>query len=310
MKEFKAPDSSVILGIDHGFGNIKTVNTIFSNSVTEKKEEPMMSSDYLFYDRKYYVLNESHKLYNPDKLKDNDFYILTIAAISKELRKRGTNKARVNLAVGLPMKWLGNQKDKFREYLTKNKNIVFSYKGQNYFVEITGCVVMPQCYAAVAENLRDYKGLNLVVDIGNGTMNIMYLMDGKTKEGQYFTEVMGVHQCAVKIHNAILDKFELELPESLLNSYLMKGTADVAEEYLDEMKKCSKEYVKEIFDKLNDIGYNEKLMKLYFMGGGAKIIENFGDYNPERVFFNHDIHANAKGFEYYAYMALCREYKK
>ena len=77
MKELKAPDNSVILGIDHGFGNIKTVNTVFSNSVTEKNEEPVMNSDYLFYDGKYYVLNESHKLYNPDKLKDNDFYVLT-----------------------------------------------------------------------------------------------------------------------------------------------------------------------------------------------------------------------------------------
>lgn len=310
MRELKAIDGSLILGIDHGFGNIKTVNTVFSNSVVEKTEEPIMSSDYLSYDDKFYVLNESHKLYNPDKLRDNDFYILTIAAIAKELRKRGINKTKAHLAVGLPMKWLGNQKDKFKEYLTKNKYIPFSYKGQSYFVEITGCTVMPQCYAAVAENLRDYKSLNLVVDIGNGTMNIMFLMDGKTREGQYFTEVMGVHQCAVKIHNAILDKFEMELPDSLLNSYLMKGTADVAPEYLDEMQKCSKEYVREIFDKLNDIGYNEKVMRLHFMGGGAKIIENFGEYNSDRVFFNHDIHANAKGYEYFAYMALCREQKK
>lgn len=45
-------------------------------------------------------------------------------------------------------------------------------------------------------------------------------------------------------------------------------------------------------------------MKLYIMGGGARFIEIFGDYDRDRVTFNHDIRANAKGYEYYCYMIL------
>lgn len=45
-------------------------------------------------------------------------------------------------------------------------------------------------------------------------------------------------------------------------------------------------------------------MKLYIMGGGARIIEIFGDYDSDRVTFNHDIRVNAKGYEYYCYMIL------
>lgn len=45
-------------------------------------------------------------------------------------------------------------------------------------------------------------------------------------------------------------------------------------------------------------------MKLYVMGGGARIVEAFGEYDTDRVTFNHDIRANAKGYEYYCYMIL------
>ena len=50
--------------------------------------------------------------------------------------------------------------------------------------------------------------------------------------------------------------------------------------------------------------YSEQMMKLYIMGGGARLIEIFGDYDRDRVTFNHDIRANAKGYEYYCYMIL------
>ncbi len=62
--------------------------------------------------------------------------------------------------------------------------IHFKYKGRIYEVEIAGCTVMPQCYAAVAENLRLFTGMNLLVDIGNGTMNLMYLNNGKAMESK------------------------------------------------------------------------------------------------------------------------------
>lgn len=45
-------------------------------------------------------------------------------------------------------------------------------------------------------------------------------------------------------------------------------------------------------------------MKVYFMGGGARLVEQFGKYNPDTTMFNHDIKANAKGYEYYCYMIM------
>ena len=42
----------------------------------------------------------------------------------------------------------------------------------------------------------------------------------------------------------------------------------------------------------------------YGDGYEVRIVEAFGEYDTDRVTFNHDIRANAKGYEYYCYMIL------
>ena len=37
---------------------------------------------------------------------DEDNYVLTLVAIAKELNARGISKAKIHLAVGLPLKWV------------------------------------------------------------------------------------------------------------------------------------------------------------------------------------------------------------
>lgn len=105
-------------------------------------------------DGKYYIIGEGHKGFVADKVTDDDNYVLTMAAVVKELEAR--------------------------EYMLKSRNVKVGYRQRMYELEITGCTVMPQCYSAVAENLKEFKGMNLVVDIGNGTMNLMYLNNGRS----------------------------------------------------------------------------------------------------------------------------------
>ena len=54
------------MAVDHGYGNIKTANTVFSNGFVERDTEPVMSTDYLYYGGKYYVLDQGHKNYTKD----------------------------------------------------------------------------------------------------------------------------------------------------------------------------------------------------------------------------------------------------
>lgn len=298
----------MIISVDNGYGNMKTARTCFKTAVVKYDSEPVLSRDYLEYEGKFYVIGEGHKGFVADKQSDEDNYILTLAAIAKELEARGmkdaVNTARVHLAVGLPLKWVQTQKEDFRKYLMRNRIVEVRYKNRLYRLEFVGCTVMPQCYSAVAENLKEFKGITLLADIGNGTMNLMYLNNGRPMESKSWTEKLGVFQCYQKIHNLIQDNTGDCLMAEVVESFLRTGATDLPEKYAKLMKQGATEYVELIMQKLRDHEFNEELMRVYFMGGGARLVEQFGKYNPERTIFNHDIRANAKGYEYYCYMLL------
>jgi plasmid segregation protein ParM len=166
---------------------------------------------------------------------------------------------------------------------------------------------MPQCYAAIAENLPDFKGMHMVADIGNGTMNVMILNNGKASESKSWTVKLGANECYMAIRNLILDRKAEELPAEIIENYLRYGDTKVGGEYQQLMEEAAKSYVDKIFAELKVHGYNPNLMKLYIMGGGAKVVELVGDYDSGNVTFNHDIRANAKGYEYFCYMKLRRQ---
>ena len=58
MKHYK---DKLIIGVDHGYGNIKTANTVMPSGVMEYDSKPDVGSDILFYDGKYYIVGEGHK---------------------------------------------------------------------------------------------------------------------------------------------------------------------------------------------------------------------------------------------------------
>ena len=75
------------------------------------------------------------------------------------------------------------------------------------------------------------------------------------------------------------------------------GTADIGEKYLTVIRKAAGDYTKEIFHKLREREYNPELMRLYVVGGGGCMIQNFGEYDKGRVTIVRDICATAKGYE-------------
>ena len=300
-------NGTIILGVDAGYGNYKTARCCFPTAVAKSSQPPIFTRDYLEYGGAYYTIGEGHKDFVAEKSMDEDNYILTLAAIAKELHGRGLNAARLHLAVGLPLKWVQTQREAFREYMMQNRHVDYKYAGKRYAVDIADCTVMPQCYAAIAESLPDFKGMHMIADIGNGTMNVMILNNGKASESRSWTVKMGANECFMAIRNLILDRKAEELPAEVIENYLRYGDADVGGDYKALMEEAAKSYAGRIFAELKAHGYNPNLMKLYVMGGGAKVVEFAGDYDHDNVTFNHDIRANAKGYEYFCYMKLRRQ---
>jgi len=258
-KQYKN-DEALILGVDQGYGNYKTRHTKFKTGISASTTQPTMNSDFIEFNGKYYSLGEEHKKFEAEKYTDEENYILTLAAIAKELKYRNLRNAKIYLAVGVPLKWVKNQKEKFKDYLTEKRYLTFKYRKEQFNIEIVGCEVLPQCYSAVAENLKDYTGENMVVDIGNGTINIMYLNNGRASESKAWTEKYGVNQLYMKIKHNVSDIKQITISDSIIDNFLIENECDIDESISRIIIETVTEYVNEVMAKLKEYEYNDELM--------------------------------------------------
>ena len=304
-----------IIGVDAGYGNMKTARTIYPTGLVAMDTKPFFDGNILEYNGTWYRIGEGHKAFNPDKTADEDFYILTLASIASELRTERITEANVHLALGLPTTWTGRQREDYRRYMMRNPDVQFIFNDEKYTVHLTDCVVFPQGYAALVplmdrdkkyNDFRQFTGTVMMADIGNGTMNIMRLVDGKPDEQRCWTEVLGVNQCVLTARKQMMDKYGIDMPESVIEQFLRTGTANLARELLDNLTDIVRGYVTGLFDALRLHGYDARLMKLFVMGGGGCLMKNFGKYDPGAVVFVDDLHASAKGYEYMAQGVIWR----
>lgn len=306
MKRYK---DFLIVCIDHGYGNIKTANTVTPTGITKLDAARTFTKNTLYYEGSYYLIGEGHKEYLTDKWEDNDNYLFTLMGIARELNREGITSADVHLAVGLPLTWVNRQREDFRRYMLQRERVEFKYEDKLYSVRIVGCSVFPQGYADVVPNLKDMIGLNMLADIGNGTVNIMKINNRKPITTQSYTEKMGVNQCVKAASNAMMNKLSVTVDETIIQNMIRFGRADIDSGYADVLRQAISEYADSIFALLRKYEYDPKMMRLYITGGGGKLIENFGTYEKDHVTIIGDICASAKGYEDFALVQLKKEGK-
>lgn len=305
MRELK--NGIKIIGTDLGYGNCKGANTVLPSGIIGYDTEPVFQGNILEYDNKYYRLGEGHKAFLADKSMDDDFYILNLAVIARELQRVGIYEAKVYLATGLPLTWVRVQRDSFRAYLMKNKEVKFKFNDKEFHIEFAGCSVYPQGYPAVVERIGEFKGTNLLADIGNGTLNVLYIQNKKPVESKSWTEKLGVNQLIIKARNAVMDNFGVKIDEGIIEQYIRFAKADISAKYEQLLRQTAVEYTNDIFTALKSYEYDPELMKLYIIGGGGCIVKNFGSYDKENVEIISDICATVKGYEHITYLQMRKE---
>ncbi len=300
-------NDKLIIGVDHGYGNIKTANHVFRTGIVACDHEPLFTGDMLVYGERYYVIGEGHKEFVPQKQSDEDYYLLTLAGIAMELADDGLTEADVIIAAGLPLTWTTGQKAEFADYLTRNAEVSFTFRKVDYHIRILGARIYPQGYAAVAEYAPSMKGVNVIADIGNGTMNTLFIIDGRPQIGRMFTEKFGTHQCTLAIREAYMRECGTELDEATIEGFLITGTANIPKDRIKLVRTVAEGYVGGIFRRLREHGYDGSTMDLIVTGGGGCLVKNFYRTKGNRVRFIDDIRAAAKGYEYLAELQLKAE---
>ena len=272
----------IIIGVDHGYGNMKTAHKAFRTGVECMDEEPIVSKNFVKYKDKFYVIGESHLVYQGNKTDSEDFYILTLAALAEELKFRGLHEANVILAVGLPLAWMKSQGADFRRYLMKEQELYFEFRRERYHVHLCGVEIFPQGFAAVV-NLGAMQGMNMLADIGNGAMNVMQIADNKPLEKSLVTDKFGVGICMKEIQKELSKESGEDIPEMLIEPLLRNGLQERTDSTAKKVEHIATRYTENIRRRLVDYGYKEGLVHLYVIGGGGCLIRNYSDLAEKKV---------------------------
>ncbi len=272
----------IIVGVDHGYGNMKTTHRVFRTGVECMEEEPIVSKNFVRYKDKFYVIGESHLVYQGNKTDSEDFYILTLAALAEELKFRGLHEANVILAVGLPLAWMKSQGADFRHYLMKEQELHFEFRKERYYVHLCGVEIFPQGFAAVV-NLGAMQGMNMLADIGNGTMNVMQIVDNKPLEKSLVTEKFGVGICMKEIQKELSKENGEDISEMLIEPLLRNGLQERTDSTAKKVEHIATRYTENIRRRLTDYGYKEGLVHLYVIGGGGCLIRNYSDLAEKKL---------------------------
>lgn len=114
---------SIIIGVDHGYAAMKTAHFSFPTGLVAYEHEPYTLNDVLEYGGKYYVVGSGRQPIQKNKTQTEDYYLLTLAAIAKELAYRNAGTAAdIYLAAGLPLTSFGRDKKAFQDYLCRGGN--------------------------------------------------------------------------------------------------------------------------------------------------------------------------------------------
>ena len=295
-----------IIEIDHGWSMVKTSSQVFVTGVKEITTEPGMFDDVLELDGKYYKIGGVRLEVRDVKIENDNFYILTLAGVARELRKRGKKEASVFIAAGLPLTRFGVEKSGFLEYLTKRKEVNFYYEKELYKIRIVNAAVFPQCYAAIADRIQNFGNKVVIIDIGSWTIDIMPVIDRKPDNSRCTTTQQGLITCMRSVNDQCVRQLGAGVDESEIQYIMRHGTSDIDEEYLEIIKKEIKDYTDRVFNSLREYGYNLKTTQLVFVGGGAIVMKNFSMFRQKNINYILDVKANAKGFEYLANIGLKR----
>lgn len=293
-----------VIGIDHGWMNMKTASSVFTSGVNETSE-PALFDDTLEFRGRYYKIGSERMEVNENKVSNENYYLLTLAAMAKELKKRGTNSADVILSVGLPITKFAKEKKEFINYLSKYKEVFFRYEKEAFNVNIIKVVVFPQCYAAVADKLPQSSRKHVVVDVGSWTIDIMPIINCKPDESLCDTQDEGLIRCINRINDKCVRNLSGKLDESDIIEFMRTGmNNDLDDKYCHLLQMELETYANNVYQKLISGGYNINTTPITFVGGGATVMKLFGNRNQKNITFIEDIHANARGFEFLGNLML------
>ena len=295
-----------IIGIDNGFGYTKTVHHSFASGVVAFDNPPYTSKGVLHFEKKYYVCGSGRQGLTKEKTKDNNYFILTLAAIAMEIESRGLDRnASVIIAAGLPLTSFGREKEAFEKYLMAVPVVKFAFEGKDYKVHIAGVKLFPQGYTAIAyqNKILEKEPSMILVDIGSWTVDAMMINNSIPDASTCRSLEFGVIRCIEKTQEEVRRCLGLSITTQQVEQVLLGKECGIKKDVKSIIAEQGEIYSHQLFKALAESGFDTRAVPTLLMGGGALIVKPY-IAKDQLINLISDIHANAKGFEIVAKQVL------
>ena len=229
---------SIIIGIDHGYYAIKTAHCSFPAGLTSYGEhEPYTRQGLLEFGGCFFVCGSGRQPIQRDKTVNDNYYLLTLAAIAKEIRQRGLPpECSVRIAAGLPLTSFGRDKPKFKDYLLRSNHPVnFKFEGVEYSITIEEVAIFPQGYAALMTEvglLQDEPSM-LLMDLGGWTVDLMRIDNAIPAADTAHSLELGMIRCVDDIREQVRRETGLSLTDAQIENMLTGHPCTVSEAVRD-----------------------------------------------------------------------------
>lgn len=293
----------MIIAIDNGNANTKTVHHVFTSGLTMHDVKPPMTDELIMFKDKYYTLSSTRLPYSRDKTKGISCFILSLFGIAKEIleEKMPTQDIDIDLAVGLPPEHYGALKDKFRDYFFSfGKKINFTYNDIPFSINLKSVNVFPQAFAAVlskSSNLKTYSR-TYVIDIGGYTTDILLLSNGKPDLSYCRSLEIGIIKMNNTIKGRISTAYDMQIEDEHIYDVLTGRKTILSEEVKQNIREEAAKHTETILNSMRELGIDLKSNPAIFAGGGALLLKPFLESSEKTatIEFLPDISSNAVGY--------------
>jgi plasmid segregation protein ParM len=303
----------------HGFAD-ETVE--YRSAVCEQAVNDKFTSCSL--QGKQYALSARRLPYMRDKWLTDDYFILTLFALARELEGL---EEHIVLAVGLPPAYLRTGRAAFEAYFAGRSPIRFRYNKCPRIVHIDQVLVFPQAYAAAVRwdatekeafpqaTLGSHRAEELnktprafVVDVGGMTVDTLLLRNGKPDMAYTLSLEGGVNRLYNEISGALSSELGVRAESDQIEAALRGEDTlfDFAATHL--MQAAAERFAAHLLRDLRERDIDLQTSRSVFIGGGALLLRRFIEHSPlvKAPVFVEEVNANALGYQILAEAVLHR----
>jgi len=299
----------MLIAVDTGNSEIKTLNFRFCSGLVEHRVKPL-SSEYIEYAESFWTLSNDRVPYVRNKATDNRFFVLTLFAIAKELTKAKKLRAinEIDLAVGLPPEHMGDLRESFKQYFQKKNQVNFAYNGSPITIVIRNVFVYVQGFAAMApriEQLAQVKRI-YVVDIGGMTTDVLLLSNGRPDK--YFSLEIGIITLQNTLIGRVTARHDMTIEADHIEMVLQGQETILPAEVRETIAQAAQQHADVILEKLRELKVDLRANKAIFIGGGSILLREYLETSPmvTKPEFILEPNANAVGYQMLAEAQLRR----